>query len=98
MSKNFCITKPSMALQELLLRAAPEDIENKPTKNRRKELQGIAERDGSISYQEKLLLQALTEHNKANKSILKGLQEPNGLNQTYCLSLKKKPSKAAAAS
>ena len=90
MSKKFCITKPSTALQELLLETVPADFEKKPKKSRRTELQGIAERDGTISYQEKILLQALTEHNGANESILKGLQEPNGLNQTYCLSLKKK--------
>jgi hypothetical protein len=89
MSKKNCITKPSTVLQELLLETVPADIQKKPKKNRRKELQGIAERDGSISYQEKLLLQALTDHNGANKSILKGLQKPSGLNQTYCLSLKK---------
>ena len=97
MSKKFCITKPSTALHALLLETAPAEIEKKPKKSRIKELTEIAANDGTISYQEKVLLQALTEHNNANKSIIKGLQEPNGLNQTYCLSLKKKTSKAEAA-
>jgi hypothetical protein len=97
MSKKFCITKPSTELHALLLETAPSEIEKKPKKSRLKELTKIATQDGTISYQEKVLLQALTEHNSANKSILKGLQEPNGLNQTYCLSLKKKPSRAEAA-
>ena len=96
MSKKICITKASAALHALLLKTAPSEIEKKPKKSRIKELTEIAANDGTISYQEKVLLQALTEHNNANKSILKGLQEPNGLNQTYCLSLKKKPSKAEA--
>ena len=96
MSKTFCITKASTALHALLLKTAPAEIEKKTSKSHLKELTEIAANDGTISYQEKVLLQALTEHNNANKSILKGLQEPNGLNQTYCLSLKKKPSKAEA--
>ena len=59
MSKTFCITKASTALHALLLKTAPAEIEKKTSKSLLKELHEIAAQDGTISYQEKVLLQAL---------------------------------------
>ena len=97
MPKKVCFKRPSDILQELLLKVSTSHLNKKPSKRTMRHLREVAAEDGGISYQEKALLSALAEYNSVNKSILEGLQEPGGLNQTFCLSLKKKPSRVAAA-